>query len=174
MSRQGPREDERGFTLVEVMVTIIMMGIVFAIASSTWFGVAESRRVDSATNQLAADLRLAHTSATNRLEDWQVVLAADSSTYTIGPTDEAEDCPDDDADDNYLCRNLDDDTYVDEVVVETTATITFESDGSASLPDDACSATLVVSSADGGPDHDIEINAATSRIQVDPVDPVEC
>ena len=68
MSRQGAWEDERGFTLIEVMVTIIIMGIVFAIASSTWFGAIESRRVDSATNQLAADLRQAHTRATNRLE----------------------------------------------------------------------------------------------------------
>ena len=33
MSRQGAWEDERGFTLVEVMITIIIMGIVFAIAS---------------------------------------------------------------------------------------------------------------------------------------------
>ena len=73
MSRQGAWEDERGFTLIEVIVTIIIMGIVFAIASSIWFGVVESRRVDSATNQLAADLRLAHTRATNRLEDWQAV-----------------------------------------------------------------------------------------------------
>ena len=39
MSRQGALEDERGFTLIEVMLTIVIMGIVFAIASSTWFGV---------------------------------------------------------------------------------------------------------------------------------------
>lgn len=145
------------------------MGILFAIASATWFGVAESRRVDSATNQLAADLRLAHTSATNRLEDWQVVLAADSSTYAIGPTDEAEDCPDDDPDDDYLCRNLDDDTYFDEVVVDTTATFTFEPDGSAVLGDPPpATLTINVSSADGAPAHEIEINAAISRIQIDP------
>ena len=83
MSRQGAWEDERGFTLVEVMVTIIMMGIVFGIASSTWFGVAESRRVDSATNQLAADLRLAHTRATNRLEPCQVLLPTPTARTTI-------------------------------------------------------------------------------------------
>ena len=33
MSRQGALEDERGFTLVEVTIVIILMGIVFAIAS---------------------------------------------------------------------------------------------------------------------------------------------
>jgi type IV fimbrial biogenesis protein FimT len=169
MSQQEAWEDERGFTLAEVMVTIIIMGIVFAIASSSWFGVVEGRRVDSATNQLAADLRLAHTRATNRLEQWQLVLDADSS-YAIGPTDEAEDCPDDEPNDDYLCPDLDDEPDVDKVVVDSAAIITFEPNGSALLPEDACSATLVVSSADGDPDHDIEINAATSRIQIDPVE----
>ena len=38
MGRHGVWKDERGFTLVEVMVVIIIMGIVFAIASSSWFG----------------------------------------------------------------------------------------------------------------------------------------
>ena len=61
MRHQGALEDERGFTLVELLAVIIIMGIVLSIASSTWFRVVESRRVDSATNQLAADLRLAHT-----------------------------------------------------------------------------------------------------------------
>src|SRR5215203_955981 len=93
MSRQVALEDERGFTLVEVMITIIIMGIVFAIASSTWFKVAESRRVDSATNQVVADLRLAHTQATNHLTDSNFVVPADTvpagvdplSTYQVGP-----------------------------------------------------------------------------------------
>jgi Tfp pilus assembly protein FimT len=62
------------------------VGIVFAIASATWLGGVGSRAVDPATNQLASDLRLAHTSAANRLTRWQVVLAADdSTTYQIGP-----------------------------------------------------------------------------------------
>jgi type IV fimbrial biogenesis protein FimT len=163
MSRQGPREDERGFTLVEVMVTIIMMGIVFAIASASWFDVVESRQVDSATNQLAADMRLAHSRATNRLEDWQIVLADDSSIYTIGPVGSPAD------------QDLDDDPAGDEVVVDTAATITFKGDGSAVLPGGASSATYTVCLDNGDPcdttndpNHEITIDKAISRIQIDP------
>jgi prepilin-type N-terminal cleavage/methylation domain-containing protein len=161
VSRQGSFEDERGFTLVEVLTTIILMGILLAIAFPVLFGVVEGRRVDSATNQLAADLRLAHTRATNRLEQWQVVLDADSSTYTIGPVGAPS------------TRDLDDDPAGDEVVVATEddadAAITFEADGSAVLPGDASPVTLIVRSADDETlSHVIEINAATSRIQIDP------
>lgn len=38
MSRKGAWNDERGFTLVEVLFTIIIMGVVLAIASSSGFG----------------------------------------------------------------------------------------------------------------------------------------
>jgi prepilin-type N-terminal cleavage/methylation domain-containing protein len=68
---------ERGFTLPEVMITIILMGILLGIASSMWFGVIESRRVDTAANQLASDLRLAHTRASNQLSDWRVQIFTD-------------------------------------------------------------------------------------------------
>src|SRR5215211_4546830 len=91
MSRHGALEDERGFTLIEVIVVIILMLIVFGIASSSWFKVVESRRVDSATNQVVADLRLAHTQAKNRLIDTNfVVPSADSSTYQVGPLGDLE------------------------------------------------------------------------------------
>ncbi len=49
---------EQGFTLPEVLITIVLMSIAFAIASSTWFNIVESREVDSAANQVAGDLRL--------------------------------------------------------------------------------------------------------------------
>jgi prepilin-type N-terminal cleavage/methylation domain-containing protein len=49
MCRQGAWREERGFTLVEVLLVIIFVGIVMAIASSLWFGAVESRRADSAT-----------------------------------------------------------------------------------------------------------------------------
>lgn len=151
MSRQGALEDERGFTLVEVMIVIILLGIVLAIASSTWFGVAESRRVDSATNQLAADLRLAHSKATNRLTPQTVTLTSGSSDYTIT---------------GVGTRDLDEVTGGDLVEINTAVTIVFNADGSAVVT--GPNPITVESSNDATNNHTIGINNATSRIQVVP------
>jgi prepilin-type N-terminal cleavage/methylation domain-containing protein len=71
---RGKLSREDGFTLQEVLVTIAILGILIAIAVIIWLGILERRRVDAATNQLVADLRRAHSSATNQLTDWRVVL----------------------------------------------------------------------------------------------------
>jgi prepilin-type N-terminal cleavage/methylation domain-containing protein len=70
----GTWRDERGFTLPELLATITILAILIAIAVIILLGILEQRRVDAATNQLVADMRLAHTSATNQLTDWRVVL----------------------------------------------------------------------------------------------------
>jgi prepilin-type N-terminal cleavage/methylation domain-containing protein len=153
MSRQGTLEDERGFTLIEVMITIILMGILFGIASSTWFGVVESRRVDSATNQLAADLRLAHTEATNRLVQQTVTLTGGSSEYTVTGAGN---------------RDLDDDPDEDLVIVAgaSTTTIDFKANGEAQITGD--NPIEVRSTDDTDKKHTIDVNRWTSRIQIDP------
>ncbi len=76
--------DERGFTLQELLVTIVIMGILAAIGVASWLGLVEERRVESAANQVAADMRLAHSRATNQLTDWRVVFI-DSSTAGGSP-----------------------------------------------------------------------------------------
>jgi len=154
MSQQGTWEDERGFTLMEVIATIIIMGIVFTIASSTWFGIVESRRVDSATNQVVADLRFAHTQATNRLTDVSfVVPSADSSTYQVGP-------------DTMTLPGDDQGTSKTKILAATTKT--FHSDGSANIDP---AGDITVTTTDGDPDdpfHTINVNTVTSRIEVVP------
>lgn len=73
------RGDQRGFTLPEVLIVVTIIGILIAIAIIIWLGILERRRVDAAAKQLAADLRLANTSATNQLTDWRVVLVPEQA-----------------------------------------------------------------------------------------------
>ena len=159
MSRQGALEDERGFTLVEVLITIVIMGIVLAVATSSWFKVAETRRVDSATNQVVADLRLAHTQAKNRLIDTSfVVPSADSSTYQIGPAADLK------------TRTLPgDDQGTPKTKILAATTITFHSDGRAEIdpPGEITVAAIDEDCVDDGdPCHTINVNSVTSRVKV--------
>ena len=77
--------DQHGFTLPEVLTVVAILGILIAIAVIIWLGILERRRVDAAANQLAADLRLAHTNATNQLTDWRVVLVLNRGDEDDGP-----------------------------------------------------------------------------------------
>ncbi len=141
---------EDGFTLPEVLIVIALMGILFAIASSSWFGVIESRAVDSAANQVASDFRLAHTSATNRLQDWVVSLTSGNSTYTIGPTTGSP-----------ATRSLPDGT-----VSGTDAVITFSSRGSASTAGGGTITVRVEAVNNASNFRDIEVNTVTSRVKI--------
>ena len=154
MSRQGSWRDEHGFTLGEVLITIILMGILFAIASSTWFGVIESRQVDSATNQLVSDLRLANSKATNRLTSYQVVLTTGSDTYEFGPVGDTD------------TRTLPDGVMI--TIVPSPTTIGFQANGSATGATGVANQIVVSStSPPSAPQHGISINPATARVRVD-------
>jgi type IV fimbrial biogenesis protein FimT len=164
--RQGALEDERGFTLAEVMVTITIMGILSAIAIPTWFHVIESRRVDTATNQLAGDLRQAHTTATNRLVPQVVNLSAGSSEYSTTGSPSLD---------------LDEDAS-HKVTVDTTVSIAFCPDGSAAeiplggpvicpvgaVGDPTPIIVGLPTDPTQEPNHTIQINPVTSRIRVVP------
>jgi len=144
-------KDERGFTLPEVLITIVLMGIVFAIASSAWFGVVESRAVDSATNQVVSDLRLAHSNATNRLTDYRVVIPANnSSTYQFGPSG----------------GTLETRTLPDRTEIAAATAITFKPNGKAVVTSDAGSPITVRSSTNATNDHTIDFNSETSSVEI--------
>lgn len=136
---------QRGFTLPEILVTILIMGIVFAIASASWQGVVESRRVDSGVNQLVADLRGAHTTATNRLAAQTVEFDTGTRNYRVGPTGTPSP------------RTLPDGTRL----TTSLTNVEFRADGSASS-----SGTVTVSSEDGAPSYTIKITRTTSSIEV--------
>ncbi len=145
---------ERGFTVIELMIIIIIMMILISVAVPIWLGAVESRRVDSATNQLVADLRRAHTNATNRLANHEVRLTDNSSTYRIGRPPAALE--------TYTTHTLPDGAMVD--TPGATLIITFKPDGS--VTPSGAPITFNVT-RDGDPSHTIEINRLTSRVEVD-------
>jgi prepilin-type N-terminal cleavage/methylation domain-containing protein len=71
--------DERGYTLPEILTAVSIMSIILAIGIIVLLALLERWRVEAAADQFAADLRLAHTRATEQLTDWRVVFMHDGT-----------------------------------------------------------------------------------------------
>ena len=165
------RRNENGFTLPEVMMTIVVMSIVLGIATSTWFRIIESSTVDSAANQLAADLRLAHTRSTNELTDWRVQIFTDrgdpaQADYVVkGPTAD-------------LNRSLPEDSAVSSTGTELNAdggsrTLRFQSTGAVEAvggfgDTDSDGEIRITVTVDGNPSRSLTVVPTTSRVRIVP------
>ena len=162
LKRHGSWDPENGFTLPEVLIIIVIMGILAAIALPTWWSVVESRRVDSAANQLASDLRLAHTRATNQLTVWRMVYSHSSDSYSLVRP----------ADGFTRARTLEEAEVLGSEVGGSGGIIRFQPNGGA-LVDGFTDADgdgefdIVVSTTDGSPQQSISINTVTSRVDLD-------
>lgn len=150
---------ERGFTLPELLITIAIMGILAAIAVPSWQTVIEGRQVDSATNQLVSNLRLAHSKTTNRLTPYRVVFADGVSSYQVGPVGSLKTydlCGDDGCDSN------------DPKVNTSLTVLEFKPDGSVTGPAETANEIEVSKTSPAtAPKRGISINPATARIKVD-------
>src|ERR671921_240309 len=63
--------DERGYALPEILTAVSIMSIILAIGIIILLALLERWRVEAAADQFAADLRLAHTRATEQLTHWR-------------------------------------------------------------------------------------------------------
>jgi len=155
---------EQGFTIIELMIPIISMTILISAAVPIWLGAVESRKVDSATNQMVADLRRAHTSATNRLAPWRVVLQLNTRKYQIGRTGGS-------LTSSSLLDARDPAAPDPNPPVKLTGTVTvveFQSDGRATITASGSPQVIQVAAQDGNPCNRIAINTVTSQIKVSP------
>lgn len=176
--------DEEGFTLPEVLTVVAILGILIAIAIILWLSLLEARRVEAATNQLVADLRLAHTNATNQLTDWRVVLyparpEGGADYYLVKLEDPYPENPSPSVEEEIprtfpgnvkienLSGNLDveNDWAVEPSIPGETRTLEFNSTGSMRFYQAVSGSTCVT--VDGDPANRVTVLAATSRVKVE-------
>lgn len=74
---------ELGFTLVELMVTVAIVGILAAIAMPNFQSMIQANRIQSAAAEFQAGLALARAEAIKRGGDAKVTIVANSMTGTV-------------------------------------------------------------------------------------------
>jgi prepilin-type N-terminal cleavage/methylation domain-containing protein len=192
-------KDRRGYTLPEVLTAVAVAGVLAAISLMILLALLERWRVEAAADQLAADMRLAHTNATQQLTDWRVVLmhdgrplaACSNADYCLVKLKNAYDGVDASPalDPPLVPRELPEGTRVKEVTFdadcsggdpdaavppsscgpEPTRTIEFNSNGTVRTLRPGASGTVRVSSVDGSPSCGLVFQAATARVRIGPI-----
>ena len=75
-----------GFTLLELIILIIIIGIIFAIAFPSWLNFIERQRLNKAQNQLYLALQSAKSNSTKEKLIWQVSFREQRRHRPMGST----------------------------------------------------------------------------------------
>lgn len=77
-----------GFTLLELLVVIAMVGILSAIAAPGWLGFVNNQRLNSAQSQAFSTIRSAQSNAKRSQTNWQATFrnSPNISQYAVHPT----------------------------------------------------------------------------------------
>ncbi|MFN7096480.1 MAG: GspH/FimT family pseudopilin [Gammaproteobacteria bacterium] len=73
-----------GYTLIEMLMTLVLIGILAAIAYPSYRAVMQNIRVDAITNDFMSSLSYARSEALKRDESISICAAADSSLTSCG------------------------------------------------------------------------------------------
>lgn len=91
VSRQIPSATRQGFTMVELLITVVILAVLAAIAVPSMREFIARQRVESIAKELATDLRYLRTEAIQRPRDVEILFlqSTDGATscyvlYTIG------------------------------------------------------------------------------------------
>ena len=75
--------NKTGFTLIELMIVVAIMGILSAIAAPNFIHYMAERRLNGAARMVMSDLMAARQKAVTQNIDVNVVFTSDHRTYTI-------------------------------------------------------------------------------------------
>ena len=85
VSRQIPNATHHGFTMVELMITLVILAVLAAIAVPSMRDLIARQRVEAIAKELATDLRYLRTEAIQRRRDVQILFlsSASSTCYVL-------------------------------------------------------------------------------------------
>jgi prepilin-type N-terminal cleavage/methylation domain-containing protein len=88
MRRSLSRHSTTGFTLIEMIVVIVIIGVLFAIAAPSWLAFANRQRANAARDQVLQAVRLAQAEAvrTHRPHTLEIVGTVGTTTISDPPT----------------------------------------------------------------------------------------
>lgn len=75
---------KNGFTIIELMVTLAVLAIIFAIAAPSFSGLTERRKLNGAAEKLFTDLLFAKTEAIKRNTSIRVSFTGNGATWCYG------------------------------------------------------------------------------------------
>lgn len=156
-----PKEPEvrtnRGFTTVELMIVLAMMGLVLAASWGNFQSVLAQRRLSSAANSLATQMRLARERAVAEGNDYIVTFMTGTNSYEVW---------DDEGSDSST--GGDDRKFVHDMPSRTTMQnpVFFGSNRVIFHPDGTCNASGAVEITNGDLTRTIAILASTGKVSI--------
>lgn len=79
------RKGDQGFTLLEVLVTVLVLGILSSIAAPSWLAFINNQRVRTVNDRVLQSLRSAQSEAKRTKRDVTVTFYTTSSTPSVDP-----------------------------------------------------------------------------------------
>jgi prepilin-type N-terminal cleavage/methylation domain-containing protein len=172
-------KDQRGYTMPEVLTAVAISGVLVVVSVIILLALLERWRVEAAADQLASDMRLAHTKAANQLTDWRMVMRTGSPSYRLVKLETVYD--DDSTRVPPVVETVDRSLPIGTMVFSSTANaaarnpeagkefyVEFNSDGRIHV-ENGPNGHVKASSGDGSPTIGVTYLSATSRIKVGPV-----
>jgi type II secretion system protein H len=149
--------EKNGFSLLELMIVIAIMGIVSAIAAPNFLNYMAERRLSGAARMVMSDLMSARQKAVSQNHEFKIFFNGDHVTYTV--LDDANNNGTADTGEATEARNIHNDYY--DVTFSASANPIFSPRGTASQ-----GATVTLTSARTGASKCV-MAAFTGRVKID-------